>query len=151
MSSDEKDYSDYRKHLSNLISVMSLFSGFMFTAYTILITRLPDPSNIIAQFALYIISAFLGIFLFLLGYFVMTASCSCRAFPPLTKRTAIVNSLFFASTTVAMGIVTTLMSFLWNLTSLAFIQVVTWILLCVAVYLFVIKPAQQYRKYASSE
>lgn len=45
MSTDKKDYSGYLKHVSNLIGMMSLFSGFMFTAYTILTTRLPDPST----------------------------------------------------------------------------------------------------------
>ena len=146
MPTDEKDYSDYMKHLSNLISVMSLFSGFMFTAYTILITRLPDPTNITAQLALYVLSTFLGIFLFILGFFVTMALYSCRNLPPVTKRTANVNLLFFASTSSAMGIVTTLLSFLWNLTYLASIQIVTWAILSVAVYLYIIKPGLQYRK-----
>lgn len=134
------------KHLSNLISIMSLFSGFMFTAYTILITRLPDPTSITAQLALYVISTFLGIFLFILGYFIVVALSSCRNLPPPTKGTDNVNLLFFASTASAMSIVTTLMSFLWNLTYLAFAQIVTWILLSMAVYLFIIKPGWQYRK-----
>jgi hypothetical protein len=86
LHTDEKDYSDYMKHLSNLISVMSLFSGFMFTAYTILITRLPDPTNITAQLALYVLSTFLGIFLFILGFFATMALYSCRNLPPMTKR-----------------------------------------------------------------
>jgi drug/metabolite transporter (DMT)-like permease len=94
LHTDEKDYLDYMKHLSNLISVMSLFSGFMFTAYTILITRLPDPTNITAQLALYVLSTFLGIFLFILGFFATMALYSCRNLPPTTKRTAIVNLLF---------------------------------------------------------
>ncbi len=134
------------KHLSNLISIMSLFSGFMFTAYTILITRLPDPTSITAQLALYVISTFLGIFLFILGYFIVVALSSCRNLKKKTKGTDNVNLLFFASTASAMSIVTTLMSFLWNLTYLAFAQIVTWILLSMAVYLFIIKPGWQYRK-----
>lgn len=146
LPADEKDYSDYMKYLSNLVSMMSLFSGFMFTAYTILITRLPDPTNITAQLALYVLSTFLGIFLFILGYFVTMALYSCRNLPPMTKRTANVNLLFLASTSSAMGIVTTLLSFLWNLIYLASIQIVSWAVLCVAVYLYILKPGQQYRK-----
>lgn len=146
MPTDEKEYSDYIKHMSNLISVMSLFSGFMFTAYTILITRLPDPANITAQLALYVLSTFLGIFLFLLGFFVTMALYSCRNLPPTTKRMNNANVLFLASTSSAMGIITTLLSFLWNLMYLALAQVATWAMLSVAVYLFIAKPGLQFRK-----
>jgi len=151
LPTDEKDYSDYIKHLSNLVGVLSLFSGFVFTAYTILITRLPDPSIIIAQLTLYLLSTFLGIFLFCLAYFAVTVFYCCRNIPPLSKRTAIVNSLFLTSINTAMSIIIPLMSFLWNLTYLALVQIVQWISLIVAGYLFIIKPFWQYRKSKSSE
>lgn len=148
---DEKDYSDYARHLSNVISILALFSGFMFTAYTILITRLPDPSTITAQLTLYTISTFLKIFLSLLLYVTLMADLLCRNLPPFPKVINplflnIMNLLFYASTLTAMVIITMLMSLLWNLTYLAFIQVVQGTLIIVADYLFMIKPYRQYRK-----
>jgi drug/metabolite transporter (DMT)-like permease len=145
LSTDKKDYSDYIKHLSNLIGHLSLFSGFMFTAYTILITRLPDPSGIIAQLTLYILSLFLNIFLFLISQFNVMVITSCRNVPPLTKRTAMTNSLFSISIFVAMFIVTSLMSLLWNLIYLALVQTVQWILFAEAIRRFILKPFVQYR------
>lgn len=124
--------------------MLSLFCGFMFTAYTILITQLPDTNSNTSQFTLYAISTFLGIFLVLLGYFIMTAMFYCRNFPALTKENEIVNATFLVSITFAMGVVTTAMSFLWDLTYLAVIQIVTWIILYVVVYLIIIKPSYQY-------
>jgi drug/metabolite transporter (DMT)-like permease len=148
---DEDDYSDYLKHLSNLIHVMSLCSGFLFTAYTVLITRLPDPGSITAQLTLLVISIYLSICLYCLGYFLNAVLHCCRNFPPMTKTTAITNLLFLFVSTTAMSIATTLMSFLWNLTYLAVVQTVQWIFYLVITCLFVIKPAWTYRKAKSSE
>jgi len=148
---DEKGYSDYLKHVSNLIHVMSLCSGFLFTAYTILITRLPDPSAITAQLTLLVISIYLSICLYCLGYFINAAFHCCRNLPPLSKATAITNLLFLFVSTTAMSIATTLMSFLWNLTYLALMQTVQWIFYAVVTYFFVIKHGWTYRKSKSSE
>jgi len=145
LPTDKEDYSDYIKHLSNLIGALSLFSGFIFTAYTILITRLPDPSGIIAQFTLYILSLFLNIFLFLISQLNVMVITSCRNVPPLTKRTAMTNSLYSISIFVAMVIVTSLISLLWNLTYLALVQTVQWILFGEAIRRFILKTFVQYR------
>lgn len=147
---DEEDYSNYLKHLSNLIHVMSLCSGFLFTAYTVLITRLPDPSAITAQLTLLVISIYLSICLYCLGYFLNAAFQYCRTLPPMSKTTAFTNLLFLLVSTTAMSIATTFMSFLWNLTYLAFVQTVQWIFYLVVTYLFVIKPGWTYRKSKTS-
>ncbi len=148
---DERNYSDYLKHLSNVINIMSLCSGFLFTAYTILITRLPDPSIITAQLTLLILSVYLSICLFCLAYFTSAAFSVCRNFPPLSKGNTITNSLFLVASTTAMSVVTTLMSLLWNLTYLALVQTIQWILFVTATYLFVIRPSWKLRKSKSSE
>lgn len=150
MSTDEKDYSDYLKHLSNIISIMSLCSGFLFTAYTILITRLPDPSVITAQSTLLILSIYMSICLFCLGYLSGAAFAVCRNVPPLSKGYTIVNSLFFVAATTAMSVATTLMSLLWNLTYLALVQTLQWILFALMSYLFVIRPSWKLRRSKSS-
>ena len=148
---DEKDYSDYLRHLSNMIGIMSLFSGFLFTAYTILITRLPDPSIIMAQLTLLILSVYLSICLYCLAYFASMGFLCCRYLPPLSKGIAVTNSLFLVTSATAMSIATTLMSLLWNLTYLALAQAVQWILFAVATYLNVMRPGWKYRKSNPSE
>jgi len=150
LPTDDKDYSDYMEHLSNVILLLSLFSAFVFTAYIILISNLPDPTSITAQFTLWILSFFLAIFLYLLGFFVMIAALCCRTFPPLSKRITIVNWLFYGSTMTAMGITVILISVLWNLVYLALVQTAQGVVFSVATYLFIVKPAQEYRKSKSS-
>ena len=156
LPTDEKDYSDYARHLSNVISILALFSGFMFTAYTILITRLQDPSTITAQLTLYTISTFQKIFLSSLMWVSLSADLLCRNLPPIPKImnplvAKVMNLLLFGSTLVAMVIITTLMSLLWNLAYLALIQIVQGTLIIVADYLFMLKPWRQYRKSRRSE
>jgi len=48
VATNERDYSDYIKHLSNLGNVYSFLSGFMFTTITILLTQLPERSSAMA-------------------------------------------------------------------------------------------------------
>jgi hypothetical protein len=55
------------------------------------------------------------------------------------------NSLFSISIFVAMFIVTSLMSLLWNLIYLALVQTVQWILFAEAIRRFILKPFVQYR------
>ncbi len=124
---------------------------FLFTAYTILITRLPDPSIITAQLTLLVMSIYLSICLFCLAYFASAAFSCCRNAPPLSKGATITNSLFFVAGTTAMSITTTLMSLLWNLTYLALVQTIQWVLFVMATYLFVIRPSWKYRKSKSPE
>ena len=156
LSTDERDYSDYARHLSNVIGNLALFSGFMFTAYTILITRLPDPSTIIAQLTLYAISTFLKIFLSLLMWISLSVDLLCRKVPPSLKvinplLDKIMYLLFWASSLVAMVAITTLMSLLWNLKYLAIIQIVQGTLIIVADYVFMLRPYRRYRKSRLSE
>jgi len=156
LSTDEKDYSDYARHLSNIISILALFSGFMFTAYTILITRLPDPSTITAQLTLYAISTFLKIFLSSLMWTSLSVDLLCRKVPPSLKImnplfTKIMNMLLWASLLVGMVVITALMSLLWSLKYLAIIQIVQGTLIIVADYVFMLRPYRRYRKSRLSE
>ena len=145
MSTDEKDYSDYIKHLSNVMSIMALTSGFLFTAYTILITRLPDPSSITAQSTLLVISIYLSICTYCLATFAEGSVACCRNMPPLTRNIAATNLLFLFAGTTSMATAIILMSLLWNLTYLAFAQSIQWVLYVVAIYLFVIRNNERAR------
>jgi len=145
LSRDEKDYSDYIKHLSNVMSIMTLLSGFLFTAYTLLITRLPDPSSITAQSTLLVVSIYLSMCTYCLATFAEGSVACCRNMPPLTRNVAATNLLFLFTGTTAMATAVILMSLLWSLTYLALAQIIQWVFYVVAIYLFVIRHNERAR------
>ncbi len=146
MSKDAGDSSDYIKHLSNVMSIMSLTSGFLFTSYTILITRLPDPSTILAQSTLLIISIYLSICTFCLASFAEASVTYCKNMPPLSNRLAITNLLFLFGGTTSMATAVILMSLLWNLVYLALAQSIQWILWIVAIYFIILRFNERMRE-----
>jgi len=145
LSTDEKDYSNYIKHLSNVMSIMTLTSGFLFTAYTILITRLPDPSSITAQSTLLVLSIYLSICTYCLATFAESSVTYCRNMPPMTRNIAATNLLFLFAGTTSMATAVILMSLLWHLTYLAFAQIIQWVFYATAIYLFIIRRNERAR------
>jgi len=113
VTTNEKDYSDYIKHLSNLNSVGSLLAGFTFTTITLLITRLPDPSSIMSQLVLFFIAALFYLFLFLVGWNTNTLIYFCRNVPPKTKQLSTFNLLTVLSY-LLLELTVILMFLLWE-------------------------------------
>lgn len=60
----ENDYSNYIDYIETNSETFSLFSGFAFTAITILLTLLPDPS----EFRIQVILFFLAVLFNLIGF-----------------------------------------------------------------------------------
>ena len=139
MTTNEKDYSDYIKHLSNLNSVGSLLAGFTFTTLTLLITRLPDPSSIMSQLVLFFIAVLFYLFIFLVGWNANTIIYFCRNVPPKTKQLSIFNLLTVMSY-ILLGVTVILMFLLWNLIYLALASGIVWALLVISFFIFVLKP-----------
>lgn len=140
MSTDEKDYSDYIKHLSNLGSMLSFFSGFMFTSITILLTQLPDPTQIRAQVTLFFLAAMLDIFIFLMADSYQKVVYLCKNVPPYSGRITPTNLLMDISMILGFGGSTVLLFLLWNLIYLALAQVIAWALVTIAAYISTMKP-----------
>jgi len=139
VTTNEKDYSDYIKHLSNLNSVGSLLAGFTFTTITLLITRLPDPSSIMSQLVLFFIAVLFFLFIFLVGWNANTIIYFCRNVPPKTKQLSIFNLLTVMSY-ILLGVTVILMFLLWNLIYLALASGIVWALFIISFYIFVWKP-----------
>lgn len=93
MSVGEENYSDYIMHLSNMGSMFSFRSGFMFTAINLVITRLSDPSTMIAQFVLFFMATMLNIFIFYMGSFYQQVLYFCKNVPPYSGRKSFFNVL----------------------------------------------------------
>jgi len=145
VAADEKDYSDYIKHMSSFNSVASVFAGFTFTILTLLLTQLPDPSSIMSQLTLFFLAVLFDLLAFLVSWNSINNIYFCRNVPPLTKRLAMFNWLSVLSYSL-LGVPIVLMFLLWNLIYLALALAVVWALFIIATFIFTWKPLMDFRK-----
>jgi hypothetical protein len=117
---DKVDYSIYVASHANRAQVFSVFSGFTFTAITLLLTLLPDPSQITSQVILLFLVVLLDILgVLLYGEQIVLFYC-VRTAPRLPEgfKAGIFNSLGVWVWVLLAGMV--LVMFLaWNLVYLA--------------------------------
>jgi len=118
VSANEKDYSSYLAYESVAMPVLALFCGFTFTAITILVAQLPDPTQIMSQVTLFFLTFLLDSMQFILFYSIMYLAYCIKEVPPETKMRPRVMWLFYISFNL-WSIAVVLMFLLWNLTYLA--------------------------------
>jgi len=122
VSTKEEDYSSWLSFESLCVHVEALLCGFTFTAITILVTRLPDPSSFLSQVTLFFLAFIFYVFEFLLFYALFYLSYCVKAIPSEWKQRRrqrhILMGLWLLSFT-AFGMAIVLMFLLWNLTHLA--------------------------------
>ncbi len=145
MSKGEKNYSDYVKHLSNLMSGMLFLAGFTFTVVTIILTRLPDSSAVQSQLILLFFAAFFYLLMFLASHFAVEVIYYCECIPHLSRRTKITNTLV-ALVILLVGYALPLLFLLWDLTLLATISGLIWSFFPIAIFLFIYMPFQKWRR-----
>lgn len=147
MLADEKEegYSDYIKHLSNMGSMYAFLSGFMFTAITLVLTRLPDPTVVMAQCVLLFMGIMLSVFIFYMGNFFMQVVPLCKSRPSYSGRGSLFNIFSDISVMLGLGGTTVLLFLLWNLIYLALAQTAVWIFFTVLTYRLIFKPFYQRR------
>ena len=143
MSTDE-DYSNWFQYMSNVTHATSLFSGFTFTSITILLSLLPDPSQISSQLMLFFLSTLLDFFLFFLGWQTVLLVYYCKNAPPLTRRLRLTSRLWFLSFGL-LCMAVTIMFLLWNLTYLALASGITLVLIILIFYRLAWKPYIRFR------
>ena len=121
MSENKKDYSDYISYASNFLIALSLFSGFTFASITILITQLPDPSQILIQATLLFLATMFYLFVFLSFYMIGCILHCVENVPPRTKLLGYgkVVSFLTAMSFPIWGVAVVLMFLFWNLVYLA--------------------------------
>lgn len=145
MSKGEKNYSDYVKHLSNIMSGMLFLAGFTFTVVTILLTRLPHPITMQSQLILLFFTVFFYLLVFLASHFAVEVIYYCGCIPHLTKQTKITSALVVL-VILLVGYAFPLLFLLWDLTLLATISGLIWSFFAIAVFLFIYMPYQKWRK-----
>jgi hypothetical protein len=140
----EKDYSDYVHHVSNVSSSISVSCGFAFTAVTILVTWLPDPTEAVAQLTLFLMGTLFHLDSHLLLWNTARVVRYCKNLPPETREIR----LFYGSlalVTFLLGYIIPLMFLIRHLVHLAVISTVVWTIMNVLAYLTVWKPHYEFR------
>jgi hypothetical protein len=135
--------------MSNISRIGALFAGFDFTVVTLLLTRLQDPSSTLAQITLYGMSVLFYVLIFLVGWSGMLHIYLCRRVPPMTPQLGAFALLAFG-VHILICVPLFLMFFLWQLTALAFITLLTWIAFAAASLVYIWRPLTRFtqtRKY----
>ena len=149
MSAESSDYSDYLRHMSSICRIGALFAGFDFTVVTLLLSRLPDPSTVLAQITLYAMSVLFYVLVFLVGWSGMLHIYLCRRVPPMTPQLgAFAVMAFGAHVLICVPLI--LMFFLWHLPVLASVTLLTWMGFAIASVVYIWRPLTRFtqtRKY----
>ena len=134
--SDEAHYSDFLSQLSGLTSELSLFCGFTLTVITILVTRLPDPSVLLAQVSLFFLTVMLNLLQFLLGWVMIMRTLFCRYLPlGDIRHSEVFNPLLFTCLCL-WGLSVVLIYLLFDLTYLAAASAGVWLFFIIVAYIF---------------
>jgi hypothetical protein len=139
----EENYTAYVKSLSAVrASVLSLLSGFTFSAIGVFLNQMPDPHNLISQTTLLFISFLFDLFLFLLAWqLIMMVGLAPRgiAYSKIERINKEMRTQGFFNWVMFLGFglwgyTVVLMFMLWDLTYLAIISGVTWTLIIFLLY-----------------
>jgi hypothetical protein len=143
--SAEKDYSDYIKHMSNLVSGMLFTGGILLTVMTLLLTQIPDVSALPVQVALFFLTILFILTGFVAAYLTVDTIHFCKEIPPYSLKYRLINMLMFLVVDF-WGLAVTFIFFAWNLTFLTLASFVMWALNFIASYIFIWKPFQKFRR-----
>jgi hypothetical protein len=143
MSEIEDKYSSYRSYYSSMTTVTALLAGFTFTGITLLLTRLPDPTQTSVQATLLFLTVLLNLFLYSLAW-AQTAIENCiRIAPELSQtwwRWNRARVMIGASSEYGLRFSVVLMFLIWNMTYLAMASALTLVLLIILEHRSIYKP-----------
>jgi O-antigen/teichoic acid export membrane protein len=132
-----KSYSDYAQNLSNVMNGMFFFAGFTFTVVAILLTFLPNPKALQSQLTLLFLTVIFYLTVFIASFFMIEVTHYVEK-PQLGERGRTINALVFL-TFLLIGLTFPLLFLLWDLTSLAAVSGLIWLVFGVSIFLFVFK------------
>ena len=137
MTENDEEYMEYVKDLSRTrVTMLSLFSGFTFTAIVILPNQLPDPSSLISQLTLLFLVVLFDFCVFLLAWqtVIVVGTYKIRNAPARAKWELVVFNLLLFIFFILWGWSVVLIFLLWNLYYLALVSGVLWVAVIVATY-----------------
>ena len=119
VSENEEKYQAYIEYQSQVNTRYALFSGFTFTVIVMLLTQLPDVTQVQAQVALFVLTTMLWMFLGQL-YQAESAIANCiRIAPPLPEAWKAGFSWLDDVYWIMLGLSVIILYLLWNLLYLA--------------------------------
>jgi hypothetical protein len=150
MAEPKSDYSEYRRHVISLASVMTFLAGFTFTIITLLLSQLPDLSSVIFsvsflwQFTLFFLTVLFYLMLFVVFYSLVISIILVRDLLPKGTMpiAAKIYNIAYTLIWVVIGIPLILMFLLWNLYYLALAAAIVWILVIIIMISFVVRSGQ---------
>ena len=130
MTENEEEYTGYVKAVAySRVTMLSLFSGFTFSAITILLNQFPDPSSLISQLTLFFLVVLFDLCLFLLAWqtMIMVGTYNVRNAPVRAKWELTVFNLLLCIVFILWGWSVVLMFLLQNLYYLTLVSGVLWV------------------------
>jgi hypothetical protein len=130
MVKDEESYSAYFDHNRTIVGVLSLFSGFLFTSITILLTSLQNKEEMLTQATILFLT-----FVFYAALYVLLDNLEMgfhyiKNIPPLTVKVRPFFSLLVIF--YLFGTATVLMFLLFGLFYLSLVSGVIWIIIVIS-------------------
>jgi len=145
VSQDEEDYSDYSRHINTSINGLILIMGFTFTAITLLLTRLDNPSSLDSQLMLLLLVILFYLNAFIVEHLSVETLYYCKRVPPRTRKIAVRTALMFLSSSL-FGLAIPFMFLLFGLVHLSVAAGIIWLIVGLADLVIVYKPLWEYRK-----
>jgi hypothetical protein len=139
---DQKDYSEFVRHIDNVGNVISIFAGFTLTTLVLVITLFSDRGAPLVQAIFYLLSFLFYLFAFLLTWVGNLDLFFIKNIPPQTIGMKISSFLEFFGMSL-LGLVIPLLFLFFDLLLLSAMSIVTWAVFVVGSYFFTMKPVRK--------
>ena len=139
VAEDEKDYSEYVRHLDNVHQGMSLFAGFTLTTFVLVISLFSDRSAPLVQATFYLLCFLFYLFVFLLAWVGNLDLIFIKNIPPQTIGMKLSSFLEFFGIAL-LGLMMPLLFLFFDLLLLSALSIMTWSIFFIVSYFFIMKP-----------
>ncbi len=139
VAENEKDYSDYVRHLDGVQHGMSLFAGFTLTTFVLAISLFSDRSAPLVQATFYLLCFLFYLFVFLLAWVGNLDLAFIKNIPPQTIGLKLSNFLVFFGIGL-LGLVMPLLFLFFDLLILFALSILTWAIFFITCYFVILKP-----------
>jgi hypothetical protein len=136
---DEKDYSEYIRHLDSANHGMSLFAGFTLTTFVLVISLFSDRSAPLVQATLYLLCFLFYLFVFLLAWIGNLDLNFIKNIPPQTTGMKLSSFLEFLGIAL-LGWMMPLLFLFFDLLLLSALSIMTWAIFFIVSYFSIMKP-----------
>jgi hypothetical protein len=145
VTQDKEDYSDYSRHITTVMTEMTVINGFIFTAIISLLTKLEQPSMLYSQLLFLLLAILFDLNGLLIQHLTVETLYFCRKLPPQTRKVTIRVALMFVIASL-FGFAIPLMFLIFDLVTLASVSAIIWLFGIAAYLALIFKPLKEFRK-----